>query len=163
MRQLRKQSLAVIVWLTAAMTLVAGTPHLVCLCPGSRPHPPRPAFAASCSCEFCGSRAAAGGPTRKAGKACCCCRQAKQQPRHDTKSGSQIHASRCLRALALAEDFAAARGDGDQRVELVPVSFSPRLLVPLSLSAGIAGQTPWGSNLDPPPADLVIALQHLII
>ncbi len=92
MRRLRKTCLAVLVWVTAASTLVAGIPHFVCRCPDGQAsrHPGSPAEESPgcCCCKCCGSTNAAESDSGegtfpdapKVSTVSCCGQSNRQQP-----------------------------------------------------------------------------------
>jgi hypothetical protein len=98
MRWLRRASLTLLVWLTAAMTLVAGTPHFTCRCPNGRVKPFcfGTAFQKSgccCNGECCCTKAATDCPCGKTSDpdaqpviSSCCCAKGAPEPQGATAS-----------------------------------------------------------------------------
>jgi hypothetical protein len=109
MKRLRKMCVTVLVWATAASTLAAGTPHLVCRCPGSPTslHPGSVAEGSSCCC--CGrccdvsntGKSNTGKKSStvvaKATTASCCSRKSGQQPEANPVNRSPSEQS-CLQS-----------------------------------------------------------------
>jgi hypothetical protein len=112
MRWLRRTSLSVLVWLAAAMTVLAGVPHCSCRCPDGRVKP------------FCfGSTAKKGGCCcdgecccAKAGTACCC-----------KKSASEPQGATALCCGQQGEAAGSCCGHHDQPAPNIPAKDEPAL------------------------------------
>jgi hypothetical protein len=174
MRRLRKTSLAALVWLTAAMTLVAGTPHFTCRCPSGRVKPFCLGSAlkqSGCCCngECCCASAAAGGcgntsasdakPVEASG---CCGRHDGPAPKVPAQAGGSFTASCCTKTLVRP-------GVSTSQHPEKPVLNSAALAVLLALQPPVSWAAPAEpcffrpEHQRPPPTDLVIALQHFLL
>lgn len=172
MRRLRRTSLTVLVWLTAAMTLVACAPRFPCQCPNGRVK------------LFC-----IGMMAKKSG-CCCdgeCCTKTDSVSPIEKKSTSEPEASTscccqhqgAARAV-LASDPGCFTGPCCTKsfhrpeVSVIPYSEKP-VLEDVALQALLASRPvvtptvpsePWAFRREhqrPPPTDLVITLQHFLI
>jgi hypothetical protein len=165
------------IWLTAIMTLFAGTPHFVCSCPNGRIKPFCLTFSSGktgccdgvcCSAsqegEEKGPAAHASLPAAGINKNCCCCKghqeNAKDQPRTDAQLGNE----RCRRTFV--EGIVAIPAPS---VETPVKDLTAHLFVlaPETTKAqegfgacdcSFANHCHW-----PPPTDLVTLLQHFLI
>lgn len=165
MRELRKKSLTVLVWLTAAMTLAAGTPHFNCRCPNGRVK----AFCfgsavakhGCCDGSCCDAKAAgASGP--QAASASCCGQHHKPAPNVPARTEGWLTGSHCTKTFV------------QPTVSTIQSPQKP-ILKDATLSVLLAFQSPliWAAPMEPcrsrqkyqrpPPTDLVIALQHFLI
>jgi hypothetical protein len=165
------------VWLTAAMTLVAGLPHFQCLCPNGRVKAlclslaPKPSgcccggaccsSAQSSAGSCCAHNAKAAEPQAEAS----CCGQPKRQPT-EKLPGAGFHAAGtgCVKTPVRAEPRALPKGDTEPGQLLIPDASLPgHTPVTHALPATAHASTFWhGHSLAPPP-DLVIVLQHFLI
>lgn len=166
----RKTALVGLVWLTAGSTLLAGFPGYRCACPVEDPKPPRPerqsrtAASPPAPCGCCCSAAA--------GKCCCC--QSRREPASGPSHGPGFgKAPRpndywalpgCERTLVRA-DFAVVTSakvtpetDRAAGLPAAAVVAEPGPL-PVRAGNGLTGH-PFQA---PPPADLPIAFQRLLI
>jgi hypothetical protein len=165
------------VWLTAAMTLLAGFPHLDCRCPDGRVKP----FCLDLTSQA--GRCCCGGalyPSARGGKCCgCprgasadapgkaeCCGRLPQGLRPGGPGGPapQVKATGCSKALAQAEVF--ARSPARTKVsEVSPTA----LLVPSQVALVVASlstlhdRISWDGDRSLPPDDLLTLLRHLLI
>ncbi|SRR5579885_1284667 len=184
MRWLRRTSVSLLVWLAAAMTVVAGVPHASCRCPDGRIKPfcsGSTAKKGGCCCDgecCCG----------KAGTACCCkksdsepqgapasccgqqdepagsCHGHHDQPAPNAPATAQpsLTGSCCTITLAQPE---ASTFLSPERVVVKDVTLGALLAVRLA-PLGAAPTEPWSFRHEhqrPPPTDLVTTLQRLLI
>jgi len=167
---LRRGTQAGIVWLTAIMTLVAGTPHFSCLCPDGhrKAFCPR-TFAKASGCCCGGACCRQGGccqagprPPAEATAAKSCCHHRHGAPR---TAPVRVQGNGCKTTLERADVLAvqptATQAADDGLSSELLATPSPAALAPPSLAAG-----PWrrcGHSSSPPPTNLVVVLQHFII
>src|SRR5262249_9340365 len=171
MRRIRQTSQALLVWPTAAMTVVGGATHFVCGC-GTGDQQPRRDGVAKCRC-CCGSNCASSlqgvgkGDNGEAGKTepDCCCHPKREPPRRSSGNGYQSPQPRCLLIMVPPQDVSAPPVETTVRKDLTPSQQLPCQVSPLPVSGGIfpGGPTPWLFQLLPPPTNLVISLQHFLI
>src|SRR5438552_2837856 len=110
---LRRTSLILLVWLTAAMTLVAGVPHFTCWCPDGRIKPvclDLPCSNSPCCCGgACCTKADSGKVDPSEPPRSCCGQHSRQllgQVRHaDTFAGGAC----CTKSATSQEPRSAAR------------------------------------------------------
>jgi len=176
MHLIRKTALAVCGWLTAAMTLVAGFPHLECLCPDGH----RKAFclgqvsrSSGCCCGgSCCSSSSGGG---------CCCARAKTEAgpqskgrccaRHSSRKISatpgkhpQVQHPGCSRTVAPAKTWTASSPRTAAAKEGIAKAIFPPPPAPVAAPAVTAsGRGPWQIHLLGPPTDRVILDQHFLL
>jgi|GEM_PF-6339520 len=154
MRWLRKALLHSLVWLTAAATLLAGTPQLQCRCPSG---------GAKAACVV----------SPVAVDACCCCSKAPddqdpppscchapQLPQNDG-NGTAFRHDGCQKALVQPPDVTAQRTSIDG-----PTLGSGTVAALVHLSS--AANPPAKSSIVdlpplPPPIDWQLVLQHFVI
>jgi hypothetical protein len=160
------------VWLTALLTLVAGSPHVQCRCPNGRIKPfclgflfQGGATGGCCAADAPSSwSSCCAGPhaarTEKDIPSCCsCCSSAEERAESETC----VHAAGCTRTLTGPVEFVAASGDAGGALALLGVAFlSPAAFAPIPSED--QGLPSWqGHSLAPPPTDLVTVLQRLTI
>ena len=178
MRRLRRTSLSLIVWLTAATTLVAQTPHLACRCPNGTIKPfclgitlgvtGASQRGANCCCN--------GHCCARTQRACSCCGSTRDvpsccaggnpcQPTHvATGAGSQVSRACCTRSLAPSPIAPAP----SVKTRIAP-EHSPGQMIVFGDAASrlpvIANphSADWQEHERPPPTDLVVLLLHLVI
>jgi hypothetical protein len=170
MYQLRRLSLAVLVWLTAAMTLVASTPHFSCRCPDGRVKPfcfGLPSKKAMCCCN--GSCCA---PDVECGKTCCsnqnaparscCCQHTGQGHAKSANTGTFARAACCTKTLVPQESRSLSRPESKVAKDL---SFGALLTAEAKprQSFVTAIHRLRQDHERPPPTDLVVTLQHFLI
>jgi hypothetical protein len=156
-----------LVWLTAAMTLIAATPRDVCACRALANYP----SGSLCCCPAGESPAnSTKGPgakphSRKPRKACCCCEAKSEHSCPPLRADCQARQLPCIRSMVQAEflipsttDTSVSKDVTDNLV-LLPQSSSPALFRGVSEH----GRRVWLLHLSSPPTDLVISLQHFII
>ena len=172
MERVRKTVLTLLVWLTAAMTLVAGTPHFRCLCPNGQVKHFCSGSASKqtccCSGNCCGS--SEGGCSKsaissgKGKKSVCCGPHGREQVRSERTSGWSIENKCCSRSLAPSEFFSVSgcKSSGVKEVSARLPLAHRAVLVPFA-SATERCPISWQNHRIPPPTDLVITLQHLTI
>jgi hypothetical protein len=169
MHQLRRLSLTVLVWLTAAMTLVAGTPHFTCRCPNGQVKSICLGLSSkksTCCCNGgCCAHGQEGGTAcccaQDAPAGCCCSQHAGQGPVKPEKAGAFTGSACCKRTLASQDpqslspakakvaknvSFGLLAPDGDPGPSFVTAIHRPRQ-----------------HHERPPPTDLVITLHHFLI
>lgn len=177
MKRIRKTLLGSLLWLTAAMTLVAGIPHFICRCPNGQTKP----FCLGLSSEetpcCCEGACCASSTKEDQGSECSCCKAKATRQRagpesscgKDTALGrlsQDVHVSDsgCSRTLAQPEDRTPPT-QGKSLTTDIPAGASLASPVAVDASAPAtphARQLLWeGHHL--PPVDLLIALQHFII
>jgi hypothetical protein len=159
----RKLALAGLVWLTAAMTLVAGLPHWSCRCdvgPTRRETAGHTPGAPGCPCCGC----CAGDPAAgESGKAPCCARKSDPRPADESDpGGDQIHPARCVRDLAPAVPAGTAE-KGPRSDGLSPSAAPPDQAEPPVPAPPPACGRDWQLHSPAPPTDLVTVLLHLLI
>jgi hypothetical protein len=166
------------VWLTAAMTLVAGLPHYSGLCPDGTLRLFCPAGASnpigcccggSC-CSPAGGSGARGG--QESAPSCCgstteksCCSAHGTLKPVGSSQRIQAHLSCCTRTLTTAQISALPRGSGSasqQETSHSVVFASPPDSFALLLAPSPAAKA-WQIKSVPPPTDLVTLHQHLIL
>lgn len=161
MRRLRKLSSLAGIWLTAFMTLVAGAPHLHCVCPNGRVKLYCLSFFSRTSCcEGSCCAAVAQDETHPQEQAACCCRAA----RHDDGDAQRIQGTGCKKTLIDAEaaGFTVAARDAEQGLDA-------SAWVALTEHSALASIAPTNAErirrnpYHPPPADLLSLLQHFNI
>src|SRR5579884_764691 len=167
------------IWLTAVMTLVAGTPHFDCRCPNGNVKPFCLALLTGktgCCCEgsCCSAspgddgkdRAAHAAPSATvAKKTCCCCKAHQENAGNGSRTDSRLGKAGCQKtlaktAVAVAEPTVKAP-DQDRTAHLFVPAPEP-----------VRGQIGFAScdylsshhyHRIPPPTDLVTVLQHFLI
>ena len=182
MRRCRKVSLIVLVCTTAACTLIATTPHFTCRCPDGRVK----AFcwalwmtSAKCCCDgnsCCStenSRAGSNPDGKEPSETCCGGKNEDTfpEPVHGDSGGqpqgprqslpeNAVSQSCCQKTLAQAEVFSLKHGE----LKIAEAAPAPFIHVNLScFSTATACVSVWQACRMPPPTDLVVTLQHLVI
>jgi hypothetical protein len=171
MRWLRRTCLFALVWLAAAMTVVAGVPHFTCRCPDGRVKPvclgATTAKKGGCCCggACCGKKAKAACCKKSdsdAQTAGCCGHHDGPAPNTPAKPQPALTGSCCTRTLV-------------QPQVSTPLHPEKRVLEDVALGAFLAHQpTPvWDAPTEPcgfrhahqrpPPTDLLTALHRLLI
>src|SRR5262249_6912949 len=150
MRSFGRTGRSVLVGLTAIATLLAGSPHVDCLCPNG--HVKLFCLGLVAPASDCCSASAGDRPTSPA-RPCC---------KHAPTPGPAIKASGCAKTVSPAKPFLSVkdRGPGDAggpaplAVAAVPASHVPA-----------PGQFPSRrpSHSLPPPPDLIVLLGHFTI
>ena len=154
---LKRFATTTLVWLTALGTLVAGSPRLACLCAdGTRK-------------EICFSHLAAQQPEEEhacchkspeqdeGSRPSCCSKKAKQKPAAD--DGPTFKPVRCQKNLVQPEVAASEKVVVAADVQaLIASACVVRAPVVLNISSVL----PLPHH-GPPPADIVLVLQHLLI
>jgi hypothetical protein len=191
MKRLRKTCLTVLVWLTAASTLVAGTPHFVCAC-GDEPSTKRASPSAEesqvcCCCKGCSTEGKVDSDSGSghSSEARCCVQNKGQQSQGKLANGSPTdHSnSKATKELGsrLPPDFKADHGGcqkklaqtkalsltGYQKKATEELAFPVPLLLKIAVDDSCpplgSGQSSWAGSRFPPPADLVTLLQRFTI
>jgi hypothetical protein len=163
MRRLRKTIVAGLVWATSASMLMAGTPFLVCRCPGGDTRPLSSVTQSSCCNGTCC-------PAESRAKSCCRHKSASgngldqgQGPKNP-KDGPIVVKADCEKALVQYHVSAVNQQDNK-----LAQSSPPSLYVPCDVICGIAAASSiprlvvWQRDRLPPPTDLVTSLQRLTI
>lgn len=149
MRSLPKLILATFVWLTAGMTLVAGTPYWQCRCADQG----RPS---GCCCEPAAPQAVAS-PIKS------CCHAKAARPAPSRRLQAPATGSPCVRALAphasLVVERLARLDVTGQEVQWLPAELPmlPQADEAIRLSAAGSGHTLA------PPFDRVLRFEHFLI
>jgi hypothetical protein len=181
MRRLRKIAGVMIVWATAATTLLASTPHYDCRCPDGTIK--RFCFNSTtsespccCSGTNCGSNSNDAKsccrkktPSRQSTtKPSCCCKQSKAQNNsvvagNPPATGVIVRGTCCQKTLAESEIQSSVRASAtvDETPSLVFVLHSAEGIEYLSNAA--SSRSIWQVHWLPPPTDLVTILHRLVI
>ena len=181
MRRLRKIAGVMMVWATAATTLLASTPHYDCRCPDGTIK--RFCFSSasaesSCCCSgtVCGSKPSEGksccrketSGSKSTTKPSCCCKPSKPQRTtvvswNQPGNGITVHGTCCQKTLAQPEIQPSVRATTvvDETLALVFVLPSAKAIEYLSNVA--PSRNIWQVHWLLPPADLVTTLQRLVI
>jgi hypothetical protein len=167
MIRLRRTLLAVLVWLTAATTLVAGVPHFDCLCPNGDRKPfclGLASKATSCCCggACCGT---GGGASCCQAQASCCSHHKATSAKRPSNKHYQIGRTGCQRSLVLTLCAAVTPGrpttdEGFPALRLAAVP-APAVLSVLPIRG--TWLLTWRHYRLPPPPDLIVTLQHFLI
>lgn len=185
MKTIKKLLLTYCILLTASMTVVAGMPHFLCVCPdGSiKPFCPGPtvrsSFAPACCC---------GGACCSDSQQCCCqghcCAATKDQvlssetgSHHNDERSSDITSSGtsaffstensqgscCSQFLVEASPFVTSElGSGSNWTHCLVVSFEARQFLLFDELSDLSRPTDRSAHPLPAP-DLIIAFQHFLI
>jgi hypothetical protein len=149
--------LTTLTWLTAVMTVVAGTPHWTCICPDVRqPSSPSADVSQPCRCCGCGgSCCQASLPSEPVPEQACC--GEPQSPKAPGYSNPQTPCKRVVapQILALAR---TEKTPGKARAADLCLSFVSIVHPQTALTA--CGRAPWQIHLVAPPTDLVTLLCH---
>lgn len=152
--RIRRWTLVCFICLTAAMTVVAGVPVIICACPpqkGESTCSKSDAKAALCCC--CGTCNACDG------QSCC----AKREQPANTATFEAVHGC-CIQDTLHVEPLAASSKTSSIHRDVTPAPSSP-LEAPRCkpVIVGNDAQTAWQFHLLPPPTNLVVTLQRLTI
>lgn len=165
MRNLRRRLSLAGVYMTAFMTLVAGTPHLHCICPDGHVKPFCLSFfswASRCCPDSCCAAAAPGNENQPRKQTSCCCRAARRQSKD---AAQQVRAAGCQKTLIDAEASnitAPVRDAGQDTGMIVWVALAETSVV-TPVFASVAARLGPCSHHGLPPPDLLILLQHFNI
>jgi hypothetical protein len=172
MRWLRKTCLTALVWLAAAMTVVAGVPHFTCHCPDGRVKTvclgSTTAQKGVCCCDgaCCGEKAESacckksGSDSRTA--AGCCGHHGESAPNAPAKAQPSLAVPCCTRTLVQPE---VSTFLSSERVVVKDVTLGALLGVQHA-PLWTAPTEPCAFRQDhqrPPPTDLLTTLQRLLI
>lgn len=181
MRLLRKSTMSMLVWMTAASTLMGSTPHTICRCPdgtlklfccGVTSHE------SPCCCgEKCCS-------SSKRGEGCCCklassakqtgvkpscCNKPTAKPAAcrtaSTASEGLMIGGTCCQMILVQPEAQSLSFRETKPVESSsesPTLFSPAVAGDVVQSA-IPEKTGWRADRPPPPTDLITVLKHFTI
>jgi hypothetical protein len=153
------------VWLTAFTVLIAGLPTYRCRCPDGRVKLFCPSFllgtkGCCCAGACCRTPSSLAQPEREK---CCCCRPDSALP--TSGADGRVETSGCRRTLApsgfvgvsATQESAEPGPVAGTLLPAPPVASAP--LSPLAEPQRLS----WQDSRLPPPTDLVITLQHLVI
>jgi len=165
MHRLRKLPLTLLVWLTAAMTVAAGTPRFVCGCPKLQSvrfanKPTECCCGGRCragSCPYC-----EGDPLVRRARASTCCGKESRATSGAQKATPSLSTCCCTKSPAQSAP-AASTSSGTSLAKQVVLGLS-RIqdeLASQRCSLAFCRHHPEGES--PPPTDLVIAFQHFLI
>ena len=160
------RSWAAQVWCAAVLTVIAGTPHLSCACPGGQVKPfcfGSASDTMKCCCGGgCCSQREGAPPVSQAEKHVCCCCQAAS---HAGRTGAaKVESAGCRKALSPSEFKALTPTRTVVGVDLSAGLLPPAPPIGALTFAPVQERSPVGSDsYRPPPTDLVIALQHFLI
>jgi len=166
----RKILLAGLMWLTAAMTLVAGFPHFECRCPDGHFKPFCLGFCSATSgccgescCRVHGSAVARRQPVAEH-KPCCCCHQENRDRARPAHGFSQVKQPGCVKKVAPFKTWTPSHDKAkvarDQTVQVLDLP-CPSGMTDTAQTMG--ERTSWEIRLLGPPTDLVTLLQHFLI
>jgi len=163
MRWLRRTLLALVVWLTAAMAVVAGMPHWVCACPAPEQpatSPPKPPAARTCCC---GDGRCLVGRDADSAEPPACCQHDDQQRTPPEPTGLRLERGACTFTVLPADDLICVFPGASASPLLADA-----LLLELPAWSSYAEQVPAGKIFGQahgcaPPADLITVLRHLLI
>jgi hypothetical protein len=149
-----------LVWIAAAMSIVAALPWSVCACLAAGPIQAAPSSElanSSCTCQCCGDMPSADAPKKS------CCLQSSPNRGPDSQGQNQSN-SPCKKVIIAGQATYASESPilkfGHTLLSILPVDAFASLLVHASPN----GQLSFGSHsLHGPPSDLVTLLQHLLI
>jgi hypothetical protein len=166
------------VWVTAAALLVAGLPHYRCRCPDGRIKLfcPGPAERATLCCgagccpapaqEARRCRSSSPEAAHPVEASCCGHRAPAEQALDPPASDSRVERPGCQKTLAQA-DFvavtpapAAPTNNAAAGLFLLSATLAPLVSLP---TGEAPGRPSWERDRLPPPTDLIIAHQHLLI
>jgi hypothetical protein len=151
-----------LIWSTAVATLIAGVPHLECLCPNGRQKPFCLSIVSSRTGCYCGGSCCASAAAEKP-----CCRSGRQPSADSNILGIQVSRDCCQKTLAqdqivgVTPTTKRAQQSADCRLQIADLPGTlqpligkrqPRLCLSLRQEFDLS-----------PPEDLVIALQHFLI
>jgi hypothetical protein len=165
------------IWLTALMTLVAGSPHFDCRCPNGHIKPFCLALLAGksgCCCEGSCCSASTGDdardfaahsyPSATVPRKACCCKAHPENATDESRNAPQLGKVCCQKTIAVA-----AVGASEPSVKAPVRDLTAHLLVPAPGAS--MGQDGFGvcdclfanHYHRPPPTDLVTVLQRYLI
>jgi len=155
---LRRTFLTCLVWLTAAMSVIAGVPHFRCVCTAASQKPLRPDHSSTESC-CCGN-------------GCCqtehrsntaCCQHRKTQSLRSARGMHRIEGTGCTRALVPTQVVASLSTRSAAPVISLDGPSASMLARSANLMSAMSVRVFWQLHWRSPPADLVTTLQHLLI
>ncbi len=166
------------IWLTAIMTLIAGTPHFVCNCPDGhiKPfcftlHSEKNGGCCDGSCcstsqEDDGKVFAAHVSHSAAGvkKNCCCCKPYQEKARDDSRTDAKLRKEKCQRTFVEGIVAVPAPSVETPAKDLTAHLFvlAPETTMPQegfgACDCAFANHYHW-----PPPTDLITVLQRFLI
>jgi hypothetical protein len=183
MRQFRGILLSSLVWLTAVMTLIAGSPHIVCRCPngniklfclGPSVRTTRTdSKKAMCCCngKCCGAAEAkecrcggSGASDCRVAASCCASAHDRQPAGKDPKVEIGVRATCCAKTLVQPKLVSTSH----QKTGIATdEALAQVLFLDAVQSSAPLGEKPSHAGLQahqrPPPTDLIVVLLHLVI
>jgi hypothetical protein len=174
MHSLRKTLLAGHVWVTAVMTLIAGSPHLDCRCPDGHLKPfclTAGSSPSACCCDggCCATNSGGGkcrgGSASREGACPSCRRHRGQEQATSPRTALREDTSCCSRQLVQPESSVPTHTRPAITRDLTLISCpAPETAPALSLLPAAERQTPsWLLHLPGPPGDLLTLLQRFLI
>jgi hypothetical protein len=179
MRRFRKIAGVMMVWATAATTLLAGTPHFDCRCPDGSIK--RYCFSSasgesSCCCSGTCSKAnddksccrKQKTSSQSTAKHACCCKQSKSQggsvaTGSNPVNGPAVRGTCCQKSLANLEFQSSVRVTAVvDDASVAHVFVLPAMDIEYFSNAA-PSRTVWQVHWLPPPTDLVTTLHRLVI
>lgn len=165
------------IWLTAIMTLIAGTPHLVCRCPNGHVKP-------SCLSLFSGKTSCCGNSCCSASqvddgkgsaarislsatlikKNCCCCKAHQEDASDESRTNSKLGKERCQKNLVEGIVAVPAPSVKAPVQDLTVHLFVPAPETTMAQEGFGACDSSFANHYHwPPPTDLVTVLQRFLI
>lgn len=163
MYTVRRFSLTLLVWLTAAMTLVAGVPRFTCQCPDGRVKPDR--FGSSdqkTDCR-CGGNCCGKSSGKQAVTTTCCRQRTTDKAVKPRNTESVFSGGCCIKPTGQPSPATLSASSGTHIAKGAASVLLPNSdwLSSQHLFAAQCRQPQ--DHKRPPPTDLVIALQHYLI
>jgi len=155
---LRRTFVTCLVWLTAAMSVIAGVPHFTCVCTATSQKPLRPHHSPTESC-CCGN-------------ACCqaehrsnaaCCQHRNTQSVRSERGIPRIEGTGCARALVPTQVVASLSTRSAAPVISLGGLSAPLLAGSANPMSAMPAKAFWQLHWCSPPADLITTLQQLLI
>lgn len=182
MRRIRRYATILIVWMTAASTMLAGGPHFVCRCPDSSVNRSCCDKVSSVSSGCCAKRSCCARQTSNVNRSVEAVRNNRQRPSccHLKKTnttpvvsqpsaktvgtGPVIHQPRCQRALEESTPQSSTRTIvAAHDFDVGPLVFLPGMDAQILIPLAPATRDIWESHRPLPPTDLIALLHRLTI
>jgi hypothetical protein len=161
------------VWVTAASTLFAGSPHFICRCPNGNIKPFCLGFKCSglgvgsdkgCCCGSCSDNCSCKTPSAPAVRKGCCCHHKKQADESEPAPSRQVSNPCCTKVVTSSTLNVASQRNLQRFAEVVSELVPPPVAAKLvSTADGNTRDAGWHGQEWPPPVDLIITLQHFVI